>query len=113
METRTNSIGSDEAVIFVNPTLYTLDPSDFDQTAYSSFDDFNNEIVEEGIDKKKGNDSVAGDPTFESLTLLKKQVMTGEKDLDSEVVQREVVLAFRDKVQAAKLKKIKEKEKLL
>ena len=79
METRTDSIGSNDAVVFVNPTMYSLDPTDCGpDTINKSTSAFDEEISEE-----QNSDTLKqladGTLAVDKLEVL-KQVFIGKRD---------------------------------
>ena len=48
MDARTDSVGSNDAVLFVNPTMYSLDPEDFYLPAI-----YDEDIVEDHSEAKR------------------------------------------------------------
>jgi hypothetical protein len=74
---RCDSIGSDDAVLFVNPTKYSIDPEDLEDS--SAFEEIT-------PDSSEDNSKVVS-------------------EVDIEQVQKQVQLGFRDKRQLKRLKK--------
>jgi len=91
------SIGSDEAVLFVNPCNYTLEVDDY-EIGGGEFSAFDPEIIEEenGLNDEKVNRQE-----------LKRQLESGDKELDEAHIKAELTIAFRDKKQIKKLNKEK------
>ena len=97
-DSRASEIGKDEAVIFVNPTKYSLeqDDSDSDSGDKSAFD---KDIIEESDhDPEKGN-----------LSKFKQKIVNGDEELQASLIQPELVIAFRDRKQMKKIAKEKAK----
>ena len=81
---RTTSIGSDDAVLFVNPTKYSLDED------YQDYENSQSASAFEEIQEDENN------------SLKVKDV---NREVESDVVQKGVTLGFRDKRQDKKQKK--------
>ena len=81
---RTTSIGSDDAVLFVNPTKYSLDED------YQDYENSQSASAFEEIQEDEKN------------SLKVKDV---NREVESDVVQKGVTLGFRDKRQVKKQKK--------
>ena len=81
---RTTSIGSDDAVLFVNPTKYSLDED------YQDYENSQSASAFEEIQEDENN------------SLKVKDV---NREVESDVVQKGVTLGFRDKRQVKKQKK--------
>ena len=82
------SIGSDEAVMFVNPCNYTLeaDEWDKDEKEVSAFDSI--------IEDESGQGLLKG-----SKDELRQRIQSGDQSIDENHVKSELTLAFRDKKQ--------------
>ena len=86
------SIGSDEAVMFVNPCSYTIEDDDYaDQSTFnqerSAFDP---DVIEE--ENHAGDKSVFG-----SRDELHRMIKDGSHSMDTASIKAELVLGFRDK----------------
>ena len=90
----TGSIGEDEAVMFVNPTNYTLEVDDVERVPAgaggerSAFDPDNIE-EENGLLADKGSNS--------TRSQLKADVQSGSHELDQAHIKQELMIGFRDK----------------
>lgn len=99
------SIGSNEAVLFLNPTKYSLDKEELQAYLNGTIYDYNyddNEIVPEESPSKE---DVEYKQLAETINKLQSQNDLSELRLDSNLITKEVCLGYRDKKQLKKIKK--------
>ena len=91
------SIGSNEAVLFLNPTKYTLDKDELQAYLNGAAFDYNyddNEIVPE---ENPSKEDLEYKQLAETITKLTNQNHLSELHLDEQLITKEVCLGYRDK----------------
>lgn len=106
MEKRCDSIGSNDAVIIINPTKYTLEYDDLDYNSATGGDKsaFDPDMIVAEDEEAEQQEAM------KQLQEMKHRLKVGEEEVDRATVQSELVLGFRDQKQVRKLKKEKERK---
>jgi len=105
IEKDSGAIGDNDAVIIINPTMYTLDYDDF---AYTSHDGeksaFDPDVIVAEDEEAEERDRI------QKLQDMKTKIASGEQPIDEAIVKSEMALGFRDQKQVRKQKRESEKQ---
>ena len=94
-DSKASQITKDEAVIFINPTKYSLEQSDSDDDGEDK-SAFGRDIVEER------------DSNGDKLSEIKQKIIKGDLEMDEADIKPELVIGFRDPKQIKKMSKEQE-----
>jgi len=91
IEKNQDAIGDNDAVIIINPTMYTIQYEDF---AYTSGDGeksaFDPDMIVAEDEEAEERERI------QKLQEMKTKIATGEQPIDEAVVKSEMALGFRD-----------------